>query len=290
MVESHFNEDWLESGRLLCYTSATDARIWSKACRYKRAESRARLSSEQSTKYPTKAKERAHRAQLRPAALQLTTCVDYDDKRTSPCSGDRSVAGAADRVPQSRVFSICCPVLFFSGVFKKKIDANRQKEQWIFDLIRGTQNTSEEVHIDRPTWMLVQGRSHVKDTNRYLVIFKNEKLETIRDLRQEHVAMLKQMQKTVRRWLAAKEAKHGQYKLYFHYLPSVFQLHLHVCCSPPVDSARRQYLPGVIRNLEFKDTWYRDALMMFSCGRSAFGPKGRADENFDAHKTKLVRI
>jgi hypothetical protein len=31
--------------------------------------------------------------------------------------------------------------------------------------------------------------------------------------------------------------------MYFHYLTSVFQLHLHVCCTPPVDGARRQYLP-----------------------------------------------
>jgi len=34
-----------------------------------------------------------------------------------------------------------------------------------------------------------------------------------------------------------------------------------------VDPARRQYLPGLIRNIRTVDTWYRDALMLFSSAR-----------------------
>ena len=66
------------------------------------------------------------------------------------------------------------------------------------------------------------------------------------------------------RFVRARHTNHAAFRYYFHYMPSVFQLHLHVCCTPPVDPARRQYLPGLIRNITVLDTWYRDALMLFS--------------------------
>jgi hypothetical protein len=279
---------------MFCYVSAAEARMWSKACRYKRREPRVRRSSEHSTK----SREGVQTQRCRPAVVQLTTCSFGEDDSQSPSSGTTSVACSCnavstDRLSQSRVYSICCPKTFFSEDFKNKIKANREhpSQQWIFNLIRNENvPDSETVHINEKDWMLVTNCSHIKETNRYLVIFKDMELHTIRDLRQKHVPMLLQMQKTVRRWLAGKEPKHGQYRLYFHYLPSVFQLHLHVCCTAPVDCARRQYLPGVIRKISAIDTWYRDALMLFSCGRAAKVSKASVSPIIESHKSSTNRI
>ena len=199
-------------------------------------------------------------------AVQLTTCAYYADDGPHAAS---SLPLPNDPVSQSRVYSICCPHKFFSTEFVEKITANRSdpKQQWIFDLIRGQATETEVVHLESDEWMLLKSVALSNEANRYIVIFKDLELRTIRDLRQKHLPMLRQMQRQVRRWLARNEPKHGQYRLYFHYMPSVFQLHLHVCCTPPVDPARRQYLPGLIRNIRAVDTWYRDALMLFSSAR-----------------------
>jgi hypothetical protein len=196
------------------------------------------------------------------SAVQLTTCAYYED------DGAKAAVRSNDRVSQSRVYSICCPNKFFSTEFVEKIMSNRSdpKQQWIFNLIKGQVTETEVVYLESDEWMLVRGLPPSDSANRYLAIFKDLELHTIRDLRQRHLPMLRQMQREVRRWLARNEPKHGQYRLYFHYMPSVFQLHLHVCCTPAVDRARRQDLSGLIRNIEALDTWYRDALMLFVSG------------------------
>lgn len=188
------------------------------------------------------------------AAVPLTACAYYQDD---------------DRISQSRVYSICSPDAFFSPEFVQQIAAHRSdpQQQWIFNLIKGQVTQTEVVCLNSDEWMLVKGVPPSAEANRYLVVFKDLELHTIRDLRQRHLPMLRNMQRDVRRWLARNEPKHGQYRLYFHYIPSVFQLHLHVCCTPPVDPARRQDLPGLIRNITALDTWYRDALMLFSSAR-----------------------
>jgi hypothetical protein len=171
---------------------------------------------------------------------------------------------------RARPSSICCPELFFCDAFRNKIEANRAhaNQQWIFDLIRGEFAANEFVFVDEPDWILVQGNSHVSQELRYLVIFKDKALHTIRDLRQRHLAMLRAMWVKVSRFVRARHAHHAAFRYYFHYMPSVFQLHLHVCCNVAADMNRTQPLSCVMRNIEARDTWYRDALIFFSPARA----------------------
>ncbi len=77
--------------------------------------------------------------------------------------------------------------------------------------------------------------------------------------------MLRALLAFLRRWLPQQEPQlHARYHMYFHYMPSVFQLHLHVSMRKAPDSLRAQDLHHVIRNLERADTWYRDALILCS--------------------------
>jgi len=171
---------------------------------------------------------------------------------------------------RARPSSICSPDLFFCDAFRNKIEANRAhaNQQWIFDLIRGEFAANEFVFVDEPDWVLVQGNSHVSQEVRYLVIFKDKALHTIRDLRQQHLAMLRAMWLKVSRFVRARHTNHAAFRYYFHYMPSVFQLHLHVCCNVTTDMNRTQPLSCVMRNVEARDTWYRDALIFFSPARA----------------------
>lgn len=196
-------------------------------------------------------------------ATALQSCVSFHafegtDREESTESGKK------------KRLHICCPETFFCDEVSAKIQLNREHERqrWIFDLIGGRISARETVFLDDPSWLLVEGTSYSGQLTRYLVIFKDLELHTIRDLRQRHVPMLLGVQQKVREFLAMRHGPNEAFRLYFHYLPSVFQLHLHVCSGEPLDSYRRQYLAGVIRNIKRVDTWYRDALMLFASSRA----------------------
>jgi hypothetical protein len=77
--------------------------------------------------------------------------------------------------------------------------------------------------------------------------------------------MLRGLLSFLRQWLPAQEPQmHSKYHMYFHYMPSVFQLHMHVSMRKAPDSLRAQDVQHVIRNLEHTDTWYEHALILCS--------------------------
>lgn len=99
---------------------------------------------------------------------------------------------------------------------------------------------------------------------RYLVIFKNLELRTMRDLRSEHVEMLQDMQQKLTKFLCQQHGTLAKsYRIFFHYFPSVFQLHAHVSARRiTFNSYRRHYLFGVLRNLQKNDRYYQDAMIL----------------------------
>ena len=200
-------------------------------------------------------------------ALALASCLSF---KACDVAWDAPAAESVDTSKQGKVH-ICYPEMFFCEEFAAKIRLNREHErqQWIFDLIAGRFAETETVFLNEPAWLLVEGCSYSGQASRYLVIFKDLTLHTVRDLRKKHVPMLKEVQRKVRAFVATRHGPDEAFRMYFHYLPSVFQLHMHVCSAAPVDVNRRQYLSGVIRNVTAVDTWYRDALMLFASSRPA---------------------
>lgn len=159
---------------------------------------------------------------------------------------------------------ICSPHEYFHPTFIEFIRQERlsRSHRWISAIIHGHSGKSEQVFIDRENWCLCLDKHHGHDT-RYLVIFKDESLVTIRDLREKHLPMLEEIQSTVLRWV---EAKHRQrYFLYFHYMPSVFQLHLHVNSNQQhINGSRAHFLSTVVRNLRQHSEYYKKALILSS--------------------------
>lgn len=163
---------------------------------------------------------------------------------------------------------ICSDADYESVAFQKFMHSERAAgySQWIFDLIENRfHKNNEKVFIDGPAWCLCADKHNGHDT-RYLVVFKDKSLRTLRDLRSAHVGLLEEIQATVLAWLKRRHPQ--QYCMYFHYMPSVFQLHMHVSMRKSSDSCRAHHVHNIVRNLSQNEAWYRDALILYSTSKS----------------------
>ena len=160
---------------------------------------------------------------------------------------------------------ICSPEYFWSLDTQRHICAMRRgkSHDWIFNLIRGCRNNIDElIYIDEDEWMLCKD-VHVGCDIRYLVIFKDPALHTIRNLSSEHVRMLLEIQKRCRQFLQG-ESQDVSWRMYFNYQPSVMQLHLHIAQKITFSSNRVHPLACVIRNIQACSDHYKNALILGS--------------------------
>ena len=96
---------------------------------------------------------------------------------------------------------------------------------------------------------------------RYLVVFKDTTLKTIRDLTQHHVPLLEDINAQVLAWLRLQNKE--TFCMYFHYMPSIFQLHMHVREKTFFRRhIRIQPLHNVVQNLLRNPAHYHDALII----------------------------
>ena len=105
-----------------------------------------------------------------------------------------------------------------------------------------------------------------------LAIVKNQyaNLKTVRDLKSEHLPMLKSIRDDSMR---AIEQKFGvdkvHIKSYFHYQPTYYHLHIHfvhVECAHADDVRVFVDLDSVIQNIEMMDDYYQRATLSYPVG------------------------
>ena len=170
-----------------------------------------------------------------------------------------------------REIAVCSPEIYTSVVMQEYIQQQclEEDKQWIYRLIDGQQSEEEHVYLDDAEFMLCRDL-HPRTDLRYLVIFKDRSLRTIRDLREEHIPLLQRVQDTVNAFLDEHHSQdRDQYRIFFHYTPSVFQLHAHVSIPGAHNQSTRMHpLHVLIRNLRVCSTWYQDALILISLCRS----------------------
>ena len=101
----------------------------------------------------------------------------------------------------------------------------------------------------------------------YILAIPIANLKTIRDLRQEHVQLLKSIKNKI--ISIAKKYKLNSNNLYmfFHYHPSYYHLHLHVCTIDHTVLETKYYrnylLDDVISYLEINSDYWKDASLKF---------------------------
>ena len=158
--------------------------------------------------------------------------------------------------------TICAPETYHDAGFQKLLLENRRQNKWIFDLMDVPNCPGEKVYHSTPDWLLARDL-HKGTDNRYLVVFKDKELYSIRELRSRHIDTLKDIVAFLAKWLPEQEpVHHKKYSMYFHYMPSVFQLHMHVSMRKSLESFRAHHMHHVLRNLASHDAWYKDALIL----------------------------
>ena len=164
---------------------------------------------------------------------------------------------------------ICSPEDYYGTAFQSFIrsECAAGSSRWIYDIIDNTFPAKrEQVFIQKAEWCLCADQHQGSDP-RYLIIFKDTSLKTIRDLRQSHLRLLAEINAEVRAWLDSRQAK--GFKMFFHYMPSVFQLHLHVTAkSQYINMSRAHFLPLVMKNLQRSSEHYAEALILTSACRT----------------------
>ena len=158
---------------------------------------------------------------------------------------------------------ICCPEAYYGTTFSKFIEneLRTDRNSWIYNIIKtGCLSRHEQVFIDCKDWCLCVDKHHGHDL-RYLVVFKNRNLKTISDLRDSHLALLQEVYVTVSAWLKSRHK--NKYYMYFHYMPSVFQLHLHVNSNiQHINWDRAHLMSTVTANLRKDSQYYAKALIL----------------------------
>ncbi len=156
---------------------------------------------------------------------------------------------------------ICAPDFYWSPLVQREIKRVTllDNNQWIYEL---SSAGDEEILHDTEDWLLAKDK-HPGTDERWLIIYKDRHLRTIRDLRAQHISMLSDSVEQTRLILADKKPQDTMWSIFFHYYPSVFQLHAHVMTAPLTRNTDRIHdVCHVLRNLNKNTHWYRDALIL----------------------------
>lgn len=159
---------------------------------------------------------------------------------------------------------ICSPEFYYDCRTRESITnlMNQEANKWIFDI---KNSVHEKIVISNKHWTMVRDR-YSKNNKRFLIVFEDNTLLTIRDLRLSHVPMLTRIRDTILQQFCHLHARDTLH-LYFHYHPSIYLLHLHVHFKEPSrfdgseQNSRIQNINNVIKNLCANTYHYRDALI-----------------------------
>lgn len=163
-----------------------------------------------------------------------------------------------------RAVVTCSPEIAFSDRMRNYVESQRNspRKQWIYGIIDGTYETENRITDTEDVVILPD--TEVPNTDmitNWLAVFKDTSLHSIRDLRGHHVPLLKR----VRTLCMDSICEHGGYHqnnvmIYLHYVPSIYQLHLHICAPygqyTTPDVCKIHPIDTIISNLEIDPEYY----------------------------------
>lgn len=146
---------------------------------------------------------------------------------------------------------------------------------WIANIINGKAEQDNILHQDSHciilpnfSWDFQHRYSNSEASDLYiLAICKDSKIRTIRDLTSAHLPMLHSIREASIKVASTYGVNSEFLRLYFHYIPSFYQLHLHVAhvkatsSQSGVSIGRAIFLDDVIQCLEIDSNWYAKCRM-----------------------------
>jgi m7GpppX diphosphatase len=150
---------------------------------------------------------------------------------------------------------------YINNILPRALKINNK--QWVMDIFN--KKTNEEIlHNDDDFILINDIKWDGKDKNelRILAFFKDPKLYCIRSLTDEHINLLENVKdkacKIIKKTYNLNE---DELKLFFHYRPSIWQLHLHFqalvlkTITSSIERAHSYY--SVIENLKLDSDYYK---------------------------------
>jgi m7GpppX diphosphatase len=146
------------------------------------------------------------------------------------------------------------------------IQSEIARKQWIYKIITG-EKESDAVLFENGEYMILPDTEAPNEMGllNWMVVFKDTKLESMRSLRGEHVGLLEDVLRRVRELMPLD---FDAPMVYFHYPPSVWQLHLHV--AAPCDMLRTTnsmqkvcFVEDVLSNLKIDPDYYGKATLSY---------------------------
>jgi len=138
------------------------------------------------------------------------------------------------------------------------------KDQWIYNIIDGTSETDKILFRDEqcivvPTYVW---NGTAIDKLHILCLPTNKELRTIRELNAESIPLLQHMKNVTIKTIADKYGiNEGNLKMFFHYDPSTYHLHIHFVNTAHIYTCSSvEYshdLDSVIFNLQLDGDYYK---------------------------------
>lgn len=145
---------------------------------------------------------------------------------------------------------------------------NMKKDKWIYNIIDGISEQQNILYRDDKCIVIP---TYVWDTTNIdklhiLCIPTDINLRCIRSLTSEHIPLLNHMKKqTIKTINKFYKLNEKNLKIYFHYIPSTYHLHLHFVNTEYVDSGSSvEYshsINDVLFNLELCSTYYQKIVL-----------------------------
>jgi m7GpppX diphosphatase len=139
-----------------------------------------------------------------------------------------------------------------------------EKDRWIYNIIDGISEQENIMYRDDYSITMPTYTWDSKNVERLhiLCIPLDKQLRTIRELTKEHIPLLERMKKTsLEKIEEVYGLKEGNLKIYFHYDPSTYHLHIHFVNARYKDAGSSvEYshdLDSVIFNLTLDSDYYR---------------------------------
>ena len=139
-----------------------------------------------------------------------------------------------------------------------------EKDKWIYNIIDGLAEQENIMYRDDFSISMPTYTWDAKNVERLhiLCIPMDKQLRTIRELTKEHIPLLEHMKKTTLEKIEQVYGlKEGSLKIYFHYEPSTYHLHIHFVNIRYKDAGSSvEYshdLDSVIFNLSLDSDYYR---------------------------------
>jgi m7GpppX diphosphatase len=158
------------------------------------------------------------------------------------------------------------PEVFFGDAMRDFVEAEINRKSWIYKVIAG-EKEQDQVIFKCNEYLVLPDTEATNEPGilNWMVIFTDTALTSMRSLRGHHLPLLQKIKDKI---ACLMPQEFDQPMTYFHYPPSVWQLHLHV--AAPCDILRTTnsmqkvcFLEDVMSNLQIDPEYYAKATLSY---------------------------